>query len=365
MTLSQLEINRSVVEPQRSLVCIATEQNRRYSEASLLVRAPGSYLLAYTTFAASARDDAFACIEAIESTDHGATWSDPIGILEKSGGINVMAPSMLRLTDGSVGLAALAKQSLSHTQLLWLRSYDDGLTWSEPTLMLEEHQYTVCLNDCLLQMSSGRLLFPVYSAREAWSENKYHAFCLYSDDMGNTWHRSANIVECPGRGAMEPVVFERSKNHVVMLLRTDQGHIWTSESLDGGVTWKNASATSLESPQAPCMVKETPDGSALVLIRNSKNDPNLPSGGPRVPLTISLSLDHGTSWRENIVTLEDSLQATFSYPSISFDEGNLLLTYYVTKFRSSLCETPDLKVSLCFRRIPLESLGNWDAHAAH
>ena len=67
----------------------------RNTEASLLVREDGSYLLAYTEFYGGGEDDAGANIVSVLSRDGGATWGDKRTLQENIGGCNVMSPPLL------------------------------------------------------------------------------------------------------------------------------------------------------------------------------------------------------------------------------------------------------------------------------
>jgi len=351
----------SELSEHKSIVALATQSRRRHTEASLLVVKEGTYLLAYTSFFQSPRDDSDAQIVAITSHDHGLSWEDPVLAANKASGINVMAPSLLRLPDGSIGLMYLAKQSMQHGQMVWRRSLDDGQTWSEPRVVYDVGRYTICLNDVLVRLANGRILFPVCErlpGQKEWTEGEHmRAYCLFSDDMGATWQRSTGSLDAMGMGAMEPSVYEREPGHVILSVRTTLGKLWHSESFDQGANWSTLKETPFEAPNAPSLIKRRPGHDDVVMARNPKYYPDLPAGGPRIPLTLEMSRDRGVTWLESPVVLESDYSATFSYPSISFDREYLLLTYYYTKFRVALGDEPDLNFSLCFRRIPLAQLG--------
>lgn len=357
------ELEHPVLElsEHKSVVALATESRRRHTEASLLVVEEGTYLLAYTSFFESPRDDSDAEIVAVTSRDYGMSWTDPKPLVKKESGINVMEPSLLRLPDGSVGLMYLAKQSMQHGQMVWRRSCDDGKTWSETRVVYDVGRYTICLNDVLVQLEGGRILFPVCErlpGKKEWTEGaNMRAYCLFSDDSGVTWQRSMGSLVATGTGAMEPSVYEREPGHLIMNVRTTLGRLWCSESFDRGTHWSPLKETSFEAPNAPCLVKRRPGHEDVVMVRNPKYYAELPAGGPRIPLSLEMSSDRGVTWLEPPVVLESDYSATYSYPSISFDREYLLLTYYNAKFRVALSDEPDLKFSLIFRRIPLTQLG--------
>ncbi len=359
-SLPHPEPTQSTREALRTVVALASKEHRRSTEASLLAIAPDHYLIAYTAFGSSPRDDADAVIVGIESHDAGVSWGEPRLLARKESGINVMAPSLLKLSDGRVAMVYLAKQSMQHGQIVWMESGDNGQSWSAPRIIYDTQCYTVCLNDVLIELSNGRLFFPVYEripGQVEWADDECcRTFCLTSDDGGASWQRSEGWIECPSRGAMEPVAYERAPGKLKIYLRTDQGTQWEADSEDYGTTWSKAVPGHFESPESPCMVYRLPGRDEVIFVSNPKWQPELPAGGPRIPLTLSLSRDAGETWQDNYFVLEPEHNATYSYPSITSDGQYLLLTYYHTLYRASLCDRPDLLVSLCFRRIPLEAL---------
>lgn len=357
---SQAESLGRNLSEHRSIVALATESNRRNSEASLAVCGQGHYLLAYTAFSESPRDDSDAMIVAATSQDFGRSWEDPQPIAIKEEGINVMSPSLLVLKDGSIALGFIGKYSMRHARILWTRSFDHGKTWAPVSTIYDVGEFTICLNDVLILLQSGRIIFPLYErlpGQEPWCDDEQlRAFCIYSDDCGATWQRSEGWITCPGHGAMEPFVYETAPGHLVMHLRTNQGKLWRSESKDNGHTWDQAIPTRLETPEAPAVAKRRPNTGEIFMIRNPRYMEHLPAGGARNPLVLSVSHDNGLTWSENDKVLESDPRGTFSYPSITFDEDFLLITYYLSSFRVSLSDQPGLKFSLCFRRIPYSEL---------
>jgi len=355
----------SRIEEYKSIVAIATPRNRRNSEASLVVLREGCYLLAYSSFSTSPRDDSDAMVVTIRSHDYGVSWSDPEPIAVKPRGLNVMSPSLLIFSDGSLAMAVIAKVSISHSAMVWKRSWDEGRTWSPDRIIYDTGESTAALNDTLVLLHSGRILLPLYErlpGQEPWGEGtQMRAFCIYSDDMGESWQRSEGWTTFTGVGACEPSVYEKSHGHLVMHARSSQGRLLQCESMDNGITWSEAMVSEFEIPYAPSAIKRRPGTAEIFMVRNPKWRPEVLGGGPRLPLALTISKDQGDNWTEHPRLLESDYAFTFSYPSIAFDRQYLLLTYYQTRFRVSLSDHPDLNISLCFRRIPFSHLGIADA----
>lgn len=309
----------------------ATAEHPRHTEGSLLVRRDGSYLLAHTRFNGGARDDAKADIVGTHSRDHGATWEEPYVIQANDGGCNVMSASLLRLTDGGVLLAYIRKDSHQSCTIFVRRSEDDGATFGKPVHVNDWQAYMGIVNDSLIQLDSGRILCPIYYSRgPCWTPAEHYlARLAYSDDGGRSWQASRTAVDCPRRGAMEPVVLERLDGSLLMLIRTQTGSAYQSVSQDGGETWSPASPSPLPSQEAPLAVRRIPGTDLAVAVWNAAYQPDAKShGGRRSPLHIAVTRDDfATPVHPLPVAVSD--RETFSYPSLAFDGDRLLLTYYV------------------------------------
>lgn len=342
----------------RTVVAQADDDHPRNTEAGVLPLTDGRLLLAYSRFHANARDDSQADIAAVTSADGGRTWSEPFVLQPNTGKMNVMSPSLKRLADGSIGFLYLQKDGHDKCTAYFKRSPDETATWSDPVRASVVDGYTVVVNDSLAELSSGRILVPTQNAAECWSDREHYvAFACYSDDKGVTWNRSANIVDVPRRGAMEPCIVERSDGTLLMNIRTQLGRMYCATSDDGGRTWSSAYDSGVESPESPSHMVRIPNSSALLLVWNPTYVPDGDHGGPRRPLVAALSVDDGASWGEPIVLESDSTR-TYAYPSVAFLEGDALVTYYETAYQMGLGTDAVPKLSLVFRRFPLTELGH-------
>jgi len=336
----------------------ANTEHPRNSEASLLVREDGSYLLAYTEFVGSGQDDAAATIVGVVSRDGGQSWGDRRILQENTGGCNVMSPAMLRLADGAILLAFIRKDSHTSCTLFARRSEDDGDTFGEPVQINSWEAYMGFVNDSLLQLRSGRIICPVYfSTGSCWTpEEHFVARMCVSDDGGRSWQAAATDVDCPRRGAMEPVVLEAENGSLRMLIRTQVGCVYQSRSTDAGETWTPAEASLLSSQEAPIAVRAIPGSGDVLLVWNAAYDPEGGShGGRRSPLHVAV-MDPDLSTAPEPVPLEASDTATFSYPSISFDGDRVLLTYYVGQDHALIGGTDTTLLRLDFRSLDLTAL---------
>ena len=335
------------------VICPATENNPRNTEASIVELKDGSLLLAWSQFYGGSRDDSGCRIASKISGDGGQTWSAPSALQSNTGSMNVMSPSLLRLADGRIGLVFLKKDSHSSCAAYFRWSEDEGMTWSLEERATPDEGYNVVVCDSLIQLRSGRIVVPTQIAPECWSDREhYTAHACFSDDGGETWERSKNDVDIPKRGAMEPYILERKDGSLIMILRTQLGSVWCSESEDAGESWREARNFGVTAPESPVHIAMNPATGHWIMVWNHIYVPGADHCGPRCPLNISVSRDEGKTWECEKV-LEDDPAFTYAYPSITFSGDDVLVTYYRTEMRQALGTDGDVMISLKFRRFPL------------
>ncbi|WP_406697930.1 exo-alpha-sialidase [Singulisphaera sp. Ch08] len=313
-------------------VFAATAENPRYSEGSVLVRRDGSLIYATTEFQGSGSDFAKARIIAVDSSDEGRTWSDRRVLQENVGQQNVMSVTLRRLKpsnpfDGPIGLFYLVKNSPTDLDVYLRVSNDEAKTFGEPQLVTTDPGYHVLNNDRVTVLSSGRILVPIATTKDAVKAPKYASSCYYSDDQGKSWKRSQGLIEYAKQGAMEPEVLEQADGRLLMQIRTNVGHIAVSESTNGGESWSEAKSWGVAGPESPATLRRIPSTGHLLLIWNDTlRDGKV--GSKRTPLTAAVSTDEGGTWsfRRN---LENDPTKTYAYTSIVFNKDRALLTYYV------------------------------------
>jgi sialidase-1 len=331
-------------------VFVASDENPRYSEGSIARLGDGTLLYATTQFLGSGSDFASARIVARRSRDGGQNWGDLEVLQENVGRNNVMSVSFARLeprtpAGSPLGLFFLRKESTSDLKVYLRRSTDEARTFAEPTLVIAADGYHVMNNDRVVRLSTGRLICPVAWTADVKTSNHFVSFCYLSDDAGLTWRRGRGQVDLPQRGAMEPGVVELADGRLLMILRTQLGHIGFARSIDGGETWSEPEASNVRSPESPASVAMIPATGDLLLVWNDIYVPGAGHGGKRTPLVGAISSDEGATWQFRRL-LEDRSEATYAYTSIAFAEDRVLLSYYVREESSG-------RISSRFRSLPL------------
>jgi len=177
-----------------------TKKHPRNSEGSFATLASGRIIFCYSQFYGGAADESPARIVRIHSDDQGRTWNEPEIVVENTGGANVMSVSLLRLTSGKLAMFYCVKNSWIDCRPHLRVSGDDGVTWSEAKLILEAPGYFVMNNDRVIQTSKGRILVPLAFHRSRGSDPhssksfdaRAIAMWIYSDDEGTTWTESSS-----------------------------------------------------------------------------------------------------------------------------------------------------------------------------
>ncbi len=299
--------------------------NPRNSEADVLRLPDGRLLLAWTRFYSSQGDDWDpAEIAARISEDGGRSWGADFVLQENIGRMNVMEPDLLRLASGRILFFFCRKNSPADCLPMLRVSTDDARSFSPPQpLPIEPYpSYTGFNHDRAVQLSSGRVLLPVFFTSDYRVDPHIRSRVYYSDDEGRTWRASRTILDIPDSkaGAQEPGIVELRDGRLLLWLRTDRGRMYQSFSSDRGETWTQPEPSAVVSPLAPQSIKRIPQTGDLLLVWNN-------SEKFRFPLSIAVSRDEGRTW--NFTRhLDDDPAHTYAYTSIEFPEGRALFTYY-------------------------------------
>ena len=358
-TRTSAEPGRKLDEPHEKIVCPATAQNPRNSEADVEVLRDGSLLMAYTEFyGGNGTDWGKARIAAKTSKDLGHSWSDSFTLVENQGQMNVMSPSLLRLKSGKLAMIYMVKNSEADCRVLYLTSSNEGKAWTQPRGVTPDIRYWGMNNDRLVQLKSGRLLAPLWFVDDWRKSHHTRGVVFYSDDEGESW-KSGSEVDIPQgpRGVDEPAVVELKDGRVLMMIRSDLGRVFKSLSSDAGLSWSQPEALPLDSPTAPGSIARIPSTHDLLFVWN--NSPKGPTHTQdRFPLTAALSHDEGKTWGK-IKNVDATPGFTYAYTSLTFlSPKSLLMTYYSSNNDSGKAqgelETGQHLISLKLKILPVE-----------
>ena len=300
------------------------------------------------------RDDAPCQVSAKISNDRGRTWSGRFSLQENRGVDNVKHPNLLRLPSGEILFSFTERDIKKQDLRIYIkRSSDECETWGPIEQISPTGGVYFTNADHILQHSSGRIILPCHAGPIYGRGDHWEAFCFYSDDEGRTWEQSREKVDLPKRGAEEPAVVERPDGSLFAVLRTSLGKLYETVSEDRGETWSPGVSTGLDSPSvAPCL-KTIPGTDHMLLLWNNavpygmrEEAADTDGGGthhPRNPLCSALSKDGGNTW-ESIRTVEDRSGYSNGYPSVSFIEEEVFVTWYTCPESTHGCGEVLLKI---------------------
>jgi hypothetical protein len=300
--------------------------NARNSEGTILPLKDGRLFLAWTEFYTDNMSDwAPSRISTMISDNEGKSWKDKRVLQPNIGTMNVMDVNLLRLHSGKILFIFGRKNSEADSVPMERISTDDGQTFAPPKMISVDPypSYTGLNNDRAIQLSSGRILLPLFYVKDYRVSHHIFSRVYYSDDEGQTWKASRTVIDVNKEskaGAQEPGVVELKDGRVMLWVRASGGHPYQSYSSDGGETWPALEPMSVDSPVSPQSIKRIPDSSDLLMVWN--NSPT-----ERFPLSTVISKDDAQTW-QHVKNLDDDPAHSYAYTSITFVGDRALFSYY-------------------------------------
>lgn len=314
-----------------------SKEHPRNSEGSFATLSSGRIIFCYSQFYGGAGDESPARIVRIHSDDQGRTWSPPVTVVENTGGDNVMSVSLLRLASGKLAMFYCVKNSWIDCRPHMRVSTDDGVTWTEPKLILQAPGYFVMNNDRVIQTSKGRIIVPLAFHRskgtdpetnKSW-DSRAITMWIHSDNEGETWEEASSWWAMPvrsGSGLQEPGVVELADGSLISWSRTSQGGQYGFTSTDRGHTWTPPAATELLSPNGPASIKRLPGSADLLALFNDHSGRFPFPKGKRNPFVAAISSDGGKTWPVRKL-VESDPEGLYHYTAIHFVGDSVLLAY--------------------------------------
>ncbi|MBT7165193.1 MAG: hypothetical protein HN904_20605 [Victivallales bacterium] len=313
----------------------STPERYRWSEGSILALDGKQHLvMAVTGFGGGGHDHSGAEILEFHSRDGGLTWSaleEAVVLQANVGKQTVMNPSLLRLDTGELLCFVSVKHSTKDCGVWVKRSRDDGQTWGDlKRLPYKGYGGVGC--DRALQISTGRIVLPAWLSMNGLGST--HAYCLYSDDRGHTWQKTALVTTPTGStgrktnpAAEEPMVIELRDGRLMMFMRTYLKSIYRSFSADGGETWSKPESSGIPSPGSMSTIKRLPTGDIL-LLWNWARLPDISGPWPRIFMSSAISTDEGRNF-SSVRHLDGAADfpGKITMANVTFSGGNAIITY--------------------------------------
>ncbi len=322
-------------------------------------------LLAYCEARKTARGD-WGPIDILlrRSVDKGLNWSDPKRVAEVPGPHlkNPVAVAQNLAAEGTVTYnnptAIVDAQTgavhmlfcLEYMRCFYIRSDDDGLTFSEPveiTTTFDQFQADYAWQVLAtgpahgIQLQSGRLLVPVWLSKGTGGHAHRPSVVatIFSDDSGRTWQRGEFVAgeTDPLVNPSETVAVQLSDGRVMLNIRSESKHHRraVSFSADGATDWTvpmfDAALLEPICMAGICRLTSQPQHSKNRLLFS--NPHNLEkNGGPGQPgagrdrrnLSVKLSYDEGATW-EFSKTLELGMSG---YSDLAVSPDGTIFCFY-------------------------------------
>jgi predicted neuraminidase len=239
-------------------------------------------------------------------------------------------PVLFRAPDESIKLYFKVGQEIKDWITWTMSSADEAETWSWP-------QKLVCndfsggrgpVKNKPLILSNGVIAAPASTEQEQWE-----SFVDLSDNGGKSWGKSQIIpmdkteidydkLSGSTLGLIQPSIWESKSGYVHMLLRSNNGFIYRSDSEDFGQTWCKAYKTAIPNNNSGIDLSKLHDNSLALVYNHSTGN-----WGPRNELHITFSYDNGNSWTDNRILISSQKEYEFSYPAVIAIKEQLAISF--------------------------------------
>ena len=196
--------------------------NWRNTEGSFLRLKDGAVMYAYSCYGNSGADDGVASIAAVRSPDEGNHFGEWEILLGQKGQENLMCPSLMRMQNGDLGMFYLFRpRAGAGASVRFVRSADEGKTWTEPISVTSPDEYVVFENGHAIRLQSGRILVPfAYHGPADAFDGSAAMSCMMSDDDGATWFETTERKKPPVlppwsySGLQEPMAYQTTEGRI-------------------------------------------------------------------------------------------------------------------------------------------------------
>jgi len=270
------------------------------------------------------------CLDWIESTDGGKTWSEPRTIVDtpeddRNPAVGVTASGRFMLGfhhQGSYTSEGKYDPSLDKARCTTMYS-DDGVTWSDPQPLGIEGLETTSPYGRIIGLNDGTYLMNVYGryagnlpVMENVPDNlRHYSYIVRSKDGGRTWSDPSLIAA----GYNETGLVMPRGRLLAAARSGNDGHVAVFVSADKGYTWERVAQVT-EARQHPADLITLSNGWILLVFGNRQEEKAIRG---------IVSKDGGKTWDTSCqVRFSKPVSGDFGYPSIVRHDGDLVLLHY-------------------------------------
>jgi hypothetical protein len=280
------------------------------------------------------------------SGDGGISWDEARPVWPGRGGRESIFCSISRAPSGDLYLSGMrwaievagesfwsdATQGMKPNDLVWSRSRDHAVSWSEPRAIPLDGQGSVESPGALCITRAGRWLVcyaPYNTLDPAVPVDRGRVVVALSDDDGRTWrHRDMLRFAEPESGAAEAWVIELADGrllgaawHIDLTGKQDYPNAFAVSS-DGGDTWLATASTGIVGQSNALAV--LPDGRALFVYNQRKyGEPGVYLAAAR-PSAGAFGVEWNQSvWRAARATVGDTSPDHADWTGFAFGEPSI------------------------------------------
>lgn len=251
-------------------------------------------------------------------------WAEPYSVAVNGKSLPHWNPVLFLRENGEIILYFKYGKPIPKWVTYYCISKDGGKSFSEPKVLVpgDKDGGRGPVKNKAIRLKDGTVIAPASkeSLKKSWK-----CFVDISKDDGLTF-RHSNFVLRPKKNLIpvnmiQPTLWEDEKG-LHMLVRTNSGNIYRSDSKDGGKSWCKAYSTPMPNPNSGIDVVKLDNG-VLVLIMNPISE----NWGDRAPLVLMYSEDGGDTFTEFFQCERTTGDHEFSYPAITAVGNNLHITY--------------------------------------
>lgn len=306
----RIERNGWIFQPEQGVQCHASH---------LALTEDGGVYAVWFQGSREGADDV--CIFGARMSREGV-WTSPRRITPDNG-LPHWNPVLMRDRNGGFTLYYKEGRVIAYWHTMVMHLSGDAETWSQPReLVPGDVGGRGPVRNKILRLEDGTLAAPASLEDGIW-----RCFVDLSHDGGETWTPSQEIrLPVPEDGAptpfgcIQPTLWQDDTGAVHALMRTSQGELYRSDSLDGAKTWCAPYPAGVPNNNSGVDLARTPDGT-LYLVCNPVAD----NWGARSPISVMRSVDNGASW--SLFTHLVTMPGEYSYPAVLYHDGALYITH--------------------------------------
>lgn len=298
------------------------EKSRKWQGIPGIERAPNGRLWA-TWYTGGRTEDENNHVVLVTSIDDGLTWTEPLIVIDPPGDIRASDPVLWHDPKGQLWLfwmqTAHCNMTFDGRGGVWAitctESGSPSPSWSAPRRIANG----IMMNKPTV-LSTGEWLLPcaVWSHRGPWRHKlpkDQYSNVIVSRNQGRTFELLGSA-DVPNRACDEHMIVERRDGTLWMLVRRKDG-IGQAVSNDRGQTWKASPQVVIPGPNARFHIRRLNSGRLLLINHYGFNG--------RSHLTAMLSEDDGMTWPHRLLLDERSY---VSYPdAIETPDGRIIVVY--------------------------------------